>query len=328
MKKKDLIPNIPHHHHYVPQRYLSKWLNDDNQFYVLDLDTNKVKTKGTKRVCFETDLYNLGSLTFDERKFIDSLINEFPLEIKNIIYELGNRNINIETNNDKILNEINNILKQNKTEIDKINIKIGEALLTDIENSLDNDIWSALYNKDVSFANNKQLEIDFYSYIFTQMFRTIKFKNLLKMQLNEFSLEAKMDLSIDRLFPYLIVILSIREANGFISFNHYKINFLESDNSSHITFITFDNPIINLCGKNNDLGNHIDYELYWPLTPSLAMLITDKNNDVKTLLNDNDIKRYNELVKLNANKYLISNDMISLEEFKKKNKEDNLCMII
>lgn len=314
--KKDLIPNIPHRHHYVPQRYLSKWLKEDNQFYVLDMRSNKIKLQGTKSICYETDMYKLVNLTNDEWKIIDSLMNDFPKNLQDRIHEFGNRNIQIETDNEEIKNTINKILIDKKSEFDKINIKIGELLLTDIENVISNDNWEKLYNSDLSFLKTKQDELDFYSYLFTQVYRTSKIKNIIKNLTDELNVKMNISASTEDLFPYIIVIFSIRMSNNIVANNNHKICFLQCNNETTSKLITSDNPIINLLDTKSELPN--DYVLYWPLTPTLALLLTNKNYTTNQILDESDILKYNKRIKDNADKYLISNDKKTLEYFLSK----------
>lgn len=325
MKKKDLIPNIPHHHHYVPQRYLSKWLKEDNQFYVLDICTNKIKLKGTKSICYENNLYNLGDLTKEEWEIIDYLIKDFPNYFQDIIHELGNRKLVIKSKN-KINNyelkgikdKLNEILIENKSEFDKLNIKFGEEILTEFENVLSDDKWDKLYNSDISFLKTKYDEVDFYLYIFAQVFRTPKIKKIILQSINEWNDKTNSNVSTDKMFSYFIVILSIWISNNFVLKDSHEIGFIKSNYDTSLNLITSDNPIINLCNLNDSDEIPTDYELYCPLTPFLAMLITSKDKNINTLLDDNDVMFYNNKIKENAYRYLISNDIKTLEKLLNK----------
>jgi hypothetical protein len=93
-----------------------------------------------------------------------------------------------------------------------------------------------------------------------------------------------------------------------------KLNFLVI-NSDH-NFITSDNPIFNLL-ENDKNGSVKDIELYYPLNPKIALIISssDKNEIEKTLINEIEIENLNRKVYNNALEniyFLESTDVVNL----------------
>lgn len=71
-------------------------------------------------------------------------------------------------------------------------------------------------------------------------------------------------------------------------------------------FLTSDNPVINLCEDFDESGCPKRYELYWALTPRLALLITENTTESTKLLSDEEVDAINKKICYNATRYIIS----------------------
>lgn len=311
------MPIITHRQHYVPQRYLAKWLNG-TELNVLNLKTKKVRQYGTNAICFIWDYYELKQLTNDEKKFFELLYYNAPTILKdriNEILSLHDYEYKVEFSNKEIEESVSKIFKNYYDEIKQQDfIQGGEEFISNIEKDLSNDLWDKLYQMNSDFIHDEQNRVDFYSYIVAQMYRVPKSKQLLNKFMQEIKTKIDFDISADKIFPYFVIfqsmILSVKLSNK----NNYKITYMTRNNHSKISFITSDNPVVNICEYFDNEGNPLDYELYWPLSPDLAMLITTNQNKTNQCIEEMDVIKFNQLIVNNASEYIISYDKESINK--------------
>lgn len=316
MNKKNKIPNIPRKHHYVQQSYLSNWYNGD-KFKVLYLNSNRIWDRTTNQICFEDYFYKMSRLNRDEIDFLlnkiyasNIILDSAPIlkvKMKELI-TLHYNDIIVESKDAEVARNVAKILSQNLEEIeDSVFKKSGELFIGDIEKSLSNDFWHKLYSKDKAFFEDEQLRVDFYSYICAQRWRTPKMKKNLQQKIieaNEYFYGGRADLSTDRLFPYFVAFQSTIEATLLGNTNKYKLSYLTVSPNSKVSFVTSDNPVINLCDEFDDNNNPIKLEWFWPISPTVAILIS--SDDISKELTDDEIAFYNKMVKKEAFNYVIS----------------------
>lgn len=298
-----MVKNITHRQHYVPQKYLTKWLSG-TELFVLDLKSNKIKQKGTNAICFQFDYYKISPLTKKERQIFSCLnimnnkdINKFfddllKIPFCEVVINYDNKYI---LKNGKSFNEIKEAAL----------IQLGESYMSDIERGISDDTWSKIYSCNETFIDNDQVRIDFFAYISCQIWRTPKQKLVLSNAIKKISHETNTKLNVDNFFPYFCLSQTIFYANILMSQKKYKIIYLKVNSFSNLEFITSDNPIIKIFTNENSTNVKDKYDLFWPLSPLLAMLITLR--DLHThFVNDDEIQFYNEKIKENANQYLIA----------------------
>ena len=173
------------------------------------------------------------------------------------------------------------------------------------------ELFHKLYQKDLSFLDGK----DYYSfntYICVQYFWT-------KARKQSFLTMQKDFPEVDLLQIRNILFYMLATSMAFcISQEGYKHILLE--NNTINGFITGDQPVVNTCERSQfiNLFEYAPFELYYPLTPKLALLIT--NNDGFThksvyQLNENDVNNYNNLIFKNSFEHVFSKEKSELYKY-------------
>ena len=261
-------------------------------------------------MCFNYNYYELKELTSDEKKFFRLLYKDVPTIIKDKIDEILSLHDNeyiIEASDKKTEELINKIFKENYEEIKKkVFIQCGESFMTNIEKDINNNLWDNLYKMNNDFIKDEQNRVDFFSYIIAQMWRVPKQKKLLYKIFEEIKNKIEIDISVDNIFTYFIIFESMLKAVKLSNENKHKIVYFQVDKDSEILFITSDNPVVNICENYNNKVDSLNYEIYWPLSPNLAILITEDFNKINQCINEEKIIKYNQLIINNANEFIIS----------------------
>ena len=119
------------------------------------------------------------------------------------------------------------------------------------------------------------------------------------------------------IFPQLLFLISNKLTYNF--YNHIYTKFIFLINNSNISFITGDQPIINISNNENSI-------LYYPLSPKYALLINtdinmhpNKNDFCEKYVNETFVKEKNKLIYDNAYNFVFSIDENILEELNKNN---------
>ena len=301
--------SITHKQHYVQRAYLSKW-EENNQLWIYDQVDRKIKNKGKNAICFEIDYYKLDRLSEDEKRLFEVLYKNLPYGLRKNIYEFNNIlncEIEIEAQSKKIKEFVTKIFNDNQCEIEnKVFAQAGESIICDIEHGLSVEIWDKLFNSDSTFMDNEQDRVDFYTYIIGQVWRVPVKKKLLANSLNQIKCKTNANISVDRMFPYFIYHQTIIESILISQYNKHKLFYLHIAGDSKFEFITSDNPVINTCNDFDCNGTPKEYEFYWPITPRLAVLISEHQKEFCNPVSDDIIEKYNYLIYKNSNRYVIS----------------------
>lgn len=104
--------------------------------------------------------------------------------------------------------------------------------------------------------------------------------------------------------------------------NRVNIRPVLIENHSNMPFITSDQPIINTCAIELHLGETATgIELYYPLTPTLSLLLTDDPKKIKKgvcIADEHDVVMYNKYIYIKSGKQVYANEKQSLELFVNK----------
>lgn len=321
--------NIPHKQHYVQQKYLHNW-EENYQLCVYDKrsKTGNIYFKGTSAICFERDYYKSHRLTCDEKRIFDAIYKDVPPTLKSNIDELNcllDCEIEIESSDEKTKLLITEIFSKHRKEIESdVFTQFGETLLSDIENNLSNATWNKLFSGDETFIADEQDRVGLFNYILGQMWRVPSKKNKLKNVLEKLNIETGAEVSSDRMFPYFVYHQSMIEACYMSYYNKHKLVYLRIPNNLKNEFITADNPVINLCKEFDSDGSPKTYNLYWAITPKLALIVTENQFERSRVATNEDIQYFNKLIFDNATRYVISHykeDILRLVNIQMKSGE-------
>lgn len=174
------------------------------------------------------------------------------------------------------------------------------------------EVLSFLQKKDLSWLENDLSKSNFSGFIGSQYTRTnrahTKMVDSLDAVSNNFP-EYKDKFDPGKISKVLSLILADTVGNWI----HSEGKFYLLENYTDKEFITGDQPVYNLKMKiSEDYNFPTSFKLYYPLTPQLALLISD-NNKEETDINIYDVINYNDFIKQAALEQIYSSNQESIE---------------
>lgn len=147
-------------------------------------------------------------------------------------------------------------------------------------------ILEALRRGDAGFYKEKTAGDHFIDFLSHQFFRTARIRNAM------LAIQHRMPHDIRRTWPIEAFIYATNLGSSFArQRSQYRIVFLR--NRSEVSFITTDQPVINLIGIESGTD---EVDLYYPLKPDLAMIYTadpTRYGDKEVELNALEVDSYN-----------------------------------
>ncbi|WP_323651899.1 DUF4238 domain-containing protein [Aliarcobacter butzleri] len=307
-------------HHYVARYYLKAWIDNKEQITVYR-KLDKVFKTNLMNVAQKRFFYELQNLTLQEINFVKSVINLSP-------------NGKLKKINEKWLEMYIFIFKIEK-QIKKYNIKNNELLekmilkfKKNFEEDYHEQIESMGYKyldlirkENIDFYYDKESEdrMKFLYYICVQYFRT---NNIKQKIINEFQNEP---INMNKIHNVMANIYSTN-----VAYNLHldkSMNLFLLINSTNLEFITGDQPVLNTHGvyNNCELKND-EFELYYPISPKLAILISNKNfkNKLINIKNENHINKYNNYIIHSSFEQIFATNEQTILLYKAKFNEINL----
>ncbi|MBS1646884.1 MAG: DUF4238 domain-containing protein [Bacteroidetes bacterium] len=179
------------------------------------------------------------------------------------------------------------------------------------------NILAKLYLKDLSFLKNVEDKNNFSFYVGCQYMRTAKMReNLINVNLQ---IPSDMNReSIARVFALLYSNLI-----GNWVFSKFKVSLLT--NNTDLNFITSDQPIISTKTKITNEAKQVpnQFELYFPITPKLAIYISEELEENRTL-DKNEVEYFNTMIFEHSKEQIYSIEALDLEQMKSKKKSITL----
>jgi hypothetical protein len=261
--------NIKKRQHYVWSNYLKPWTQDDKIWCKRD---DKLFHTSLVNVAIENYFYKINKLNETEKKII---INCFP---------------------DKNSPWVNNVLKTYNIIGDNSD-ESRKDILEDFHTSIENNfgkLLDELYKKNLSFLGDNNSKNIFSRFLSYQYFRTRKMLEIPKKDLDSIPyfecLKEKFD--SENVARVVGLIYAEKIANWIMLKSN--IYFFESS----YELITGDQPVVNVLA-DIDYKSHPAEKIgfYYPLTPNLAIYVTEEKFSDKTL-NEKEAKFYNEKIKL------------------------------
>jgi len=298
-------PKIYHHH--TPRQYLLAWADADE--CIAWLGYGKVRRSGLTVVGGENDFYRLKKLTVPDvdclNLFIDGLREHgrdghkrflqmylLPTRLKALLEQ-------------RIAEQQQRVSERGASEDDMDYAAIAQArhlvavaianFNEDYHASIERRFWPFLElikQRDFSFYEDSKRAIDFIHGLFVQYFRTKAVKERALQNVN-----VLFD-DMERVWDVLSHIMAI-EAGGSFFVDRRNFQIVVLDNDTKVPFITSDQPIINMVtdGKSFDVPEKM--ELYYPLSPTQAMLYLEKSTPTGKFnyqVSIDDAHRYNQMM--------------------------------
>jgi hypothetical protein len=251
--------------HYVWQHYLNAWVADGTFCCYRQKDKKLFRTR-PKVVASETYFYETQQLTAADRKFLKDFIcratderlrelNRDYVKLIQLSFDLHERQ-----KRSNLLPDVRAALEE---ELRWAERNLGERYHAGIENKCQ-DILASLRRENDDFYQDESRCVDFLYFLSLQYFRTAKMREALS------NIPSYLpDHDPRRTANILNHIHATNVGAGlFRERKAYRIVFLR--NTTAIPFIAGDQPVLNMLDpKATD-----DLELYWPLSPRLAMVLT------------------------------------------------------
>ena len=264
--------------HYVWKKYLKSWANESNQVYCKRNDI--VFITSVDKIAKEKYFYELTSISKDDYFFVKNLFTSNKYIDKNPLFDV-----------------VFGIYEKSFDENSVINEKeVDEELMTFVEN-LGSTILDKFLSESTYMVKEENLP-DFYVYIAFQLMRTPRFKNAFRIDEHP------------KLKEQWNIIRNIAAFNfaEHIFFENYQIIKLYNRNDD---FITSDQPVINIRADYEKDKQVIDTELFYPISPKLGLLISNKISNKNSIeLSSEQVRALNYKMMKASHKILLGNKIL------------------
>jgi hypothetical protein len=273
------------YHHHTPRQYLLPWADADER--IAWYGYGKVGRSGLTVVGGENDFYKLKELTIPDIDCLKLFIDGLP-EIGRDGHRHFLEMYTLPTRLKRHLEERNihdpEAMKQLEVAISNLNENYHAAI--------ENSFWphlAAIKNRDFSFYEDPQKACRFFHGLYVQYLRTKAVKERACQK------ESILFDDMERVWDVLSHILAVEAGRSlFSSRNEFRI--LVLDNETKVPFITSDKPIINMLTPEGGWDVPERMELYYPLSPTQAMLYLETATHVggiSTSVSIDEAHRYN-----------------------------------
>lgn len=265
--EKKLNNDIVVRQHFVPRCYLDAWTNDEKKLLCIDNDnkksfTPKVEGIANVRYFYETKVLSPQQLDFLYKLWVDDVAEPFLKDaLMGWLRVFAQKDIFQTFCKEKGWNVASEWFLKN-TE---------EKMFAHIEGSIPE--WrSHIEIFDASYWDDDHL----FMFILWLMLQFIRTPQMQKNYLSNFvgTEYEELGQNTQNVFRWLF---ATRTAHNIIFSKDMKIVRLKNETDEK--FITSDQPVVNVCASYKNIGElgYYDLELYYPITPNKAILVTPKN---------------------------------------------------
>jgi hypothetical protein len=308
-KAKHNLPNT-RGQHYVWRHYLEASEVDGKLHCLRD---GAVFPTSARQVGKQRDFYRLHDLTREDIQWIEHLaLPQHPPQA----VEAGRNFINMFTlpfRLKKAIDPKSPRAAELLQEADRLINNIEEGYHGGIEGD-SIGLLKRLRSGDASIVDDAELMLRFTYYIALQFLRTKRVQERVIRNLTS----NLTDLPFDprRCWNVLRHLFAMRfGGNLYVERAKYRLIFLE--NATEMPFIAGDQPLINTYDLTGAGMNNHELEFYYPLSPTRAMLWTDRHNDdgfpTPKHVTDNEVQHYNKLMKDMSLEMVFANSQAALQ---------------
>ena len=347
--KSGFLKKSKDNQHYVFQSYLKSWKDGGKVWLRLG---NEIKYRPTDQIANEYRFYRLSDFTDVEvqlyqllikhnlpqylhkraRKSLDNLLS--GRELAQQIAELRSLNNSHLSNEDEDSKEIESYLSYLAEMLDIADTNIMEETQGFFENEgsrwLDQlkkgntEFYFSENQRMKSFQANNSMESEsiserlrFLTLLTTQCYRTKAMREKVADELRKKILASK-PWNISQNINFEKVVWLFLE----MAFSPWVAEFLENsqanltilENSTDTPFITSDQPVINLKEGASISQKDNEFILYYPLSPSIAIIVNDSSLGPKLFLTSAQVKDYNTRMAQASYEQIYANQKKILEE--------------
>ena len=297
--------------HYVWKKYLSAWSKDSQISTLLKL-RNKIIHTALDRVGQERFFYALEEFTEEEENNLKDMIIRWSSD--NVL-EINMEFYHTFTSYSKIKRALKN---KDVGNFDMVNLDHSLSLLR--SNTVEN-IHSRLENlgeklisirkfEDLRFLEDQDELFNGMLYVSFQYLRTKNMSETVKPVIPKFSYLSDKFINI---FPFIYA-PALAYSLTFVK----EVKFIFYDNQTEIDFITSDQPLINVKGHILRDNGVAQMDLYYPLSPKIAILIHYQEQREKyqhLLIEKEQIIAYNQQMFNSARDFIFAHNSAQLEHF-------------
>ena len=291
-------------HHYVWKHYLNAWATN-SQVYCLR--NGNIFPINTTKIAKERDFYRLHKLSEKDVLFLKTYVMGITPDRR--LREHYFAHIRLFSSLPHMSEFASQSLKSPFEELQSLVIEAREDLYAEIE-SQGRPYIEFLKANDTSFFLRPKCAMQFLHYLFIQHFRT---KNMREKYLHACRL-LRLPFDESRVWPFIAYISATNISYSYFRDSEmFQITVLV--NETDIPFITSDQPTINVLATG-DSGTTHKLALYYPLSPTRAMVFHEKSElefERGSFLNISEVQHYNELVKIHASEFIVSNSFAHLK---------------
>lgn len=301
--------------HYVWRYYLTSWIDDSGALFCLR--DNYTFRANPKNIAKARDFYRLRELSQHEIAIIEQVfIKDYWSEP---IQQLNKNWVKMFTSAFTARDQLKRTGALDDEREAQLDVVINN-LVEDFHSRIEDEnlpYLDLLKSGNVDFLNEKEGKYGFMFFLCLQYFRT----NMLRNNVLRSFASGPRSISpslIQNVWSVLYFILATNLGYSLSSDDSYRALMLK--NASPLPFITGDQPVINTRTDYSNYEQATDLELYYPISPSLALLITDSNhggdNHQTTVhIQENEVAQYNKLIFDVSDEQIYANNVNALNIF-------------
>jgi hypothetical protein len=255
-------------HHYVPRFYLRAWAVRDKLFC---LQGGEILDPNIRNVGAENYFYRLQELSSDDLEFLrEAIIRDSPEGLK-AAHEQLLCAFTVPYEAKRKLEASGRATPEAMAEIDRAIIELNENFHTAIEDDF-KPYLAAMISGCLDFLDVPASAATFYRGLAVQYVRTNHIKQA-RLVMDR----ARQELYLRIANPLAHMVATNVGRSLFVEREKHTIMLL--DNASGLPFVTADQPVINIAAAPKDKEPPDKFELYYPLTPTKAMLLLEASSD-------------------------------------------------
>lgn len=292
--------------HYVWRQYLKAWTIKD-KIFSYNKYQKQICPSSLMKVAQQNYFNRFYEVSGIEKEFLDYTCRNLKGPIKNYLCDIL-KLVDIFTS----IKNINSQLGIPNNDLEVLEKNGYESLHTKME-SCGNKLINCRKFEDIKFFDDDLSKFEALTFLSYQYFRT---KNQRDRQIESFRNEG---LDINKIFSPLAIINAAKLSQN-ISFDpSIRYIFLEKSHDSDLSFITCDQPVINLVGNITDEEGAVkNLIFYYPISPNNAIKISFEKSGEKyqhQILKSEEIHLFNCKMRDEYNEFIFSNSSSELEKY-------------